>query len=339
MCEPTDCRYLSQATHLLLTVGNEGEIRSTDPRRGRALGYDTAALPGLPLSDLVPEAERGHLARLLERTDHAPAVWDRLTFARGDGRHEPLLCCFQRLRGADQPQGAILVTGLRLEPVQQHLRAEAAAALGHLAFTCHTPAHRLMQAVEALLAECPTSHAAQRCRDDLEGLLDALSQAAAWPKANGRPVDAVAVVEAALASLEGDEAFARLAVALRPESPAAWTTVHPAALAYVTLHVAANARDATARTASPRLCITVTAERKRVVVEFQDNGCGLDADDRASALAPCAAGACRQGGRAGVGLASCRQVLEHFGGTLRLHGRPNQGATVVVALPAAKPPA
>jgi len=338
MCNPTECRYLSQATQLLVTVDAAGEICTTDPRRARALGHDTSLLTGSPLADLVVEDQRAHLARLLERTHHAPAAWDRVTFTRADGRPEPLLCCFQRVRDGDTPREAILVVGLALESLRHRLLAEAAAALGHLAFACHSPAHRLMQALEAVLAECPASQAARRCRDDLDRLLEALSQASAWPKADGQPVDAIGVVEAALEMLDGDALFARLATDLRPETPAAWTAVHPAALAYVTLHLAANARDATAETASPSLRITVTAEGQQVVLEFQDNGRGIRPQDRDRAFAPCAAGRA-EGGGAGVGLASCRQLLAHFGGNLHLHGHAGRGTTAVVTLPAAEAPA
>ncbi|MFO8014247.1 MAG: ATP-binding protein [Phycisphaerae bacterium] len=338
MCNPTECRYLSQATQLLVTVDEAGAIRSTDPRRAQVLGHDLSRLTGRSLSDLVVEDERPHLSRLLDQTQHAPAVWERLTFARSDGRAEPLLCCFQRIRDGDTPPGTVLVAGLALESLGRRLQSEAAAALGRVAFACHSPAHRLMQALEAVLAECPASQAVHRCRDDLEHLLDALSQASAWPKTDGRPVDAVAVVEAVLETLDGDAGFARLRADLRPESPAAWTSVHPAALAYVTLHLAANARDATSRTPSPHLHITVAAEEGRVVLEFQDNGPGIRPEERDRAFAPCAAGPC-DGDRAGMGLASCRQLLAHFGGTLHLHGRCGGGTTAVVTLPAARTPA
>lgn len=323
---------------MLVTVDEAGAIRSTDPRRAQVLGHELSALAGRPLSDLVVDDERPHLSRLLDQTQHAPAVWERVTFARSDGRTEPLLCCFQRIRDGDTPAGTILVAGLALESLGRRLQSEAAAALGRVAFACHSPAHRLMQALEAVLAECPASQAVHRCRDDLEHLLDALSEASAWPKSDGRPVDAVAVVEAVLDTLDGDDGFARLRTDLRPEVPAAWTAVHPAALAYVTLHLAANARDATADAESPNLHITVATDDGRVILEFQDNGPGIRPEERDRAFAPCAAGPCARGG-AGMGLASCRQLLAHFGGTLRLHGRCGGGTTAVVTLPAAGTPA
>ncbi|MEA3367902.1 MAG: ATP-binding protein, partial [Planctomycetota bacterium] len=81
-----------------------------------------------------------------------------------------------------------------------------------------------------------------------------------------------------------------------------------------------------------------TAEERRVVLEFQDNGRGIRPQDRDRAFAPCVAGRADNGG-AGVGLASCRQLLAHFGGNLHLHGHAGRGTTVVVTLPAAEAPA
>jgi len=322
--------------HLLLTVTPRGRIRTTDRRRARALGHDLSALVDTPLSDLVVEADRLHLARLIARARHAPAVWDRVTFLRADSGTERLLCCFQRIRSDDAPHGAVLVTGLRLEVLEASLRAEAAAAFGRLAFACHAPAHRLMQSLEAVAVECPTSQAVPCCRDDLDHLFDALSRVWAWPDQGDGPVDAVAVIEAALALADDDPALADLRVTLRPEVPAAWTPAHPAALAYVTLHLVANARDA-ADAADPRLTITVAADDAGVHLEFRDNGNGV-ADRRCEDLfAPCAAGTAD--GHAGVGLAACRQLLAHLGGSIRMHSRPREGTTVVVSVPAASPPA
>jgi len=328
--------------HLVLSVTPHGLVRTTDRRRAQALGHDLAALVDTPLADLVVPDERPHVARLLDRTRHSPAVWDRVTFLDADGGREPLLCCFQRVRSQDAPRGAVLVTGLRLEALESSLRAAAAAAFGRLAFACHSPAHRLMQALEAVTAECPASQSAARCRDDLDRLLDVLSRASAWPEAGSGPVDAVAVIEAALELADGDPAFADLQVVLRPEVPAAWTPVHPAALAYVTLHLASNARDAAAGADEPRLTITVAADGDHLNLEFRDNGDGVPGRRCEDVFAPCVAGAGEagdDGGHAGVGLAACRQLLAYLGGTIRMRSRPEEGTTVVVSVPAARPPA
>jgi len=37
----------------------------------------------------------------------------------------------------------------------------------------------------------------------------------------------------------------------------------------------------------------------------------------------------------GVGLAVCKKIVDRHGGTIAAHGRPGEGATFVVTLPAA----
>ena len=262
-------------------------------------------------------------------------------FATADGRAETLLCCFQRFARAGEPRGMLLVTGLRIDALQSDLRAEAAAVLGHLAFACHGPVHRLMQAVEAVLARHPRCEAAKRCRADLDGLLDALARSSAWPTdlAADGPVDVVRVIEASLRLIDGDPGFKRLEIVVRPECPAAWAPVHPAGLACVTLHLVANARDATARRRDPHLFIDVGADADRVTVEFTDNGRGIRREDLGSVFAPGFSKGAGGKRRAGVGLTTSRELIAYLGGTIRIHSRPSHGTTVILALPAAHAPA
>jgi signal transduction histidine kinase len=183
--------------------------------------------------------------------------------------------------------------------------------------------------------------AAGRLREDLEALLDAVSQSAAWPAAmpDGRPVDVIRVMEGALRLIEDDPEFRRLAVALRPEAPAAWADVHPAGLVLVTLHLAAGARDAAAGAEPPQLFIDVADDAGRITLEYQDNGEGLDPADLSCVFAPFVPPRTGRRCRGGVGMATCQELVRFMGGRIRLRSRPDQGATVVITLPAAAPPA
>ena len=339
MCTPTECRYLSQASRLLVALSPTGNIRRVDPRRSTALGRDVSALAGKPLADLLADGQRNHLARILARARSSPAVWEPLTFVAADGRPETLLCCFQPLKGADAPRGGVLVTGLKLAELESDLMAEAATALGQMAFRCHGPAHRLMQTIEAVLAEHPKSKAAARCRTDLDGLLDALSQSAAWPAeyADGRPVDVIRLIQGALRVIDRSPEFKPLKVVLRPECPSAWARVHPAGMAFVTLHLVSNARDAAAAR-SPRLFIAVGADAGRVTVEFHDNGAGIDREDLGCVFSPGFSKAPHKGAHVGVGLTTCNELVRFMGGRIRMRSRPTQGTTVIVTFPAAAPP-
>lgn len=341
MCTPTDCRYLSRASHLLVAVSPSGTVRRVDPGAGAPLGRSARDLLGTPLADIVADDQRKALTRLLAQARDGLPVWQPLTFVTADGRPETLLCCFQPLADADTPRGAVLVTGLKLETLESDLQAQAAAVLGNVAFRCHGPAHRLMQAIEAVLAEHPKCAAAGRCRTDLDGLLDVLSQAAAWPEelSRGRPVDVVRLLEGALRLIDESPEFARLKVVLRPDSPSAWADVDPAGLAFVALHLASNARDATAGVRQPRMIIDVAADAQRVTLAFQDNGRGIEPEDAACVFSACFSKSGAKGDHVGVGLATCRELVRHMGGRMRMQSRPSQGTTVLVTLPAAAPPA
>ena len=336
MCKPAQCRYLSNSSHVVLAITPAGTIREVDPRHPSTLGHNSAALQGRPLMDFVAPGQREHLLRVLERaTKNAAAVWEELTFLTADGRPQMMLCCFQQLAKTDLPRGALLVTGLELASLASNLRTEAAAVLGRLAFRCHGPAHRLMQAVEAILSQFPWSEAAERCRADLDALLEALSLSAAWPptSAAGQPVDVMDVLEGTLRLIDGDPDFAGLRVALRADAPWTWAKVHPVGLAFVALHLVAGAVDATLTAGSPQLFIDVNVDSDRVIVEFKDNGRGLDREEMKCVFAPFFTK-----GRAGVGLATCAQIVDAMGGTIRMKSRPSQGTTMVLTFPAAPAP-
>jgi signal transduction histidine kinase len=337
-CHPGECRFLSRASHVVLLLSTDGKVRRTDALRPEPLGYAAASLAGRDLADLLAADQRPHLARILERTEAGQPVWDDLVFLRADGRREPLHCCFQTLAGGEG--GGLLVTALRLDLVREETRAEAAAILAHLAFRCHRPIHRLMLVLEALRAEHPASPLADQCRAELDAILEAMGLAAVWPSADAaRPqvTNVVRVLEGVLGLLDADGSLARLKVALRPEEAALWARVHPVGLACVAMHLAANARDATDRTRQPRLTINAFRHEERVVLEFSDNGSGLESEDARCALAPFFRVSKGGAARCGTGLATCTELVRFMGGTLRLRSRPSRGTTVLLSFPAAAP--
>jgi len=340
MCTPAQCRYLSQCTHLVIAVTPKGTIRSVGLHNSLVLGHDPTTLAGKPLSGLVAPDHRAHLARAFDQCRSMPAVWQELVFVTADGLPEPMLCCFQRLTGGDFPRGGIVITGLRLISLKEEVRAEAASLLGQLAFRCHGPAHRLMQAVEAILAESPRSKVAKRCREELDALLDALGQSTIWPKElrPERPVDVVRVLQGAMRLLDADCAGERLKVTLRPECSSAWANVPPEGLVFVLLHLVSNAREAAASVEKPRLFIDVIADGDRLDIEFHDNGPGLDRDHMQCVFAPFFTTRGGKDGHTGMGLATCRELVRFMGGRMRMQSSPEHGTTVVVTLPAAPAP-
>jgi len=339
-CEPIRCRYISEACHLVVSLAPDGTIRQTDGLRPKALGYEPERLLGKPLSQIVNPKERSHLARILERCETGQPVWDDLEFVRADGAGEPMLCCFQPLGGAEDG-GLLLVTGLKHGRVEREARAETAAVLGLLAFRCHRPIHRLMQIVEALRAERPSSPVADQCRAELDALIEVMNSAAAWPAADAgsaQPTNVVGVLEGALRLLDADPPASAISVDLRPDEAAMWAQAHPVGLACVAMHLVSNARDATTKAKKPHLAINVYRRESRVVLEFTDNGCGLAREDRQAAFSPFFAGPKSAPVNPGVGLTTCCELVHFMSGTIRMQSRRGRGTTVFLTFPAAAPP-
>jgi PAS domain S-box-containing protein len=329
-------------------VAPNGRIRDVHPDSAAALGYSAARLAGKPLSKLVPKDQCDHLARVLERSKTGQPVWDELAILSADRRRIPMLCCLQRLA---QPghNGTLLLTGVKLDAFQAGGRTDAAALLGQLAFRCHGPAHRLMQAIEVILLQQPWSEAAERCRTELDGLLDVMSRSISLPDAAGKrrraaagsrkPVDVVRVLESAICLMDADPAYKGLRVELQPEAAAVWAAADPVGLAVVAMHLARNARDATLRSKSPRLLVNVHQAGGNVVMEFMDNGSGLTREDLDCAFSPFFKNP--PGSREthpGLGLVTCSELVRYMGGRIRMESRPSRGTTVLITLPAAAPP-
>jgi len=341
MCNPTQCRYLAQAAHLVVSLARGGTIRAVARESAELLGYDPPELPGKALSDLVPAGERAHLARILERCQTDQSVWDELTVAAADGRPLPMLCCFQRYTTPGDRDG-LLVTGHRLAAFQVNGQTHAAALLGQLAFRCHGPAHRLMQAMEGILAQYPWSEAVEQCRAELDNLLDCMSLSITSPRGEGAAgghgaVDVVRILESALRLMDRDPLYRGLEVSLRPEAAAVWAAADPVGLVFLALHLARGARDSTVAAKSPRLLIDVYAEPEKVVLEFKDNGTSLAHQDLQNAFTPFFRSAGDPDGHTGLALSTCQEIVEYMGGTIRIQSRPSKGTTVFVTLRPAAP--
>jgi len=339
MCNPTQCRYLSQASDFVATCEADGRLRGVEPAGAAALGYNPADLTEKPLADLVAANQRAHFGRVLHRCQAGQTVWDEVTIVSADGRRIPMLCCLQHLITPGNRPG-LLVTAIRMESIEAGARTRVAAALGQLAFRCHSPAHRLMQALEAVLMQYPWSQAADLCRQELDGLLDAVSQSVSGPAQarSGHAVDVVRVLESTLRLADSEPEFKGLEVALRPERVNAWAEAHPVGLVFLTLHLVRNARNATFAAKSPRLLIDVYQKNDRVVLEFADNGTGYPRGDPGAVFAPFFKTTTDDRAQSGLGLVTCSQLVCHMGGSIRVMGRPSKGTTVVVTLQSAPAP-
>jgi len=104
----------------------------------------------------------------------------------------------------------------------------------------------------------------------------------------------------------------------------------------VVMNLVQNACDATAGQADPRLDIAARIEDGRVVIDFRDNGPGIEADNLDKIFDPFFTTK-PVGKGTGLGLAISYGIVERHGGRLEVANHADGGAVFTLSLPLAKP--
>lgn len=107
----------------------------------------------------------------------------------------------------------------------------------------------------------------------------------------------------------------------------------PGFVAQILVELLVNAADATARVASPRIEVEVTASTSEIAVAVTDNGAGVASEHRARVFEPFFT--TKSAGRgAGLGLSVCLSMMKRMGGDLvMLSSEPGHGTTVRATFP------
>ncbi|GGL94319.1 sensor histidine kinase [Nakamurella endophytica] len=242
------------------------------------------------------------------------------------------------------------------ETTARRAAADAAAAeermqrlLSDVAHELRTPIAGLQATAETLLRDNPTRQDRERLTLGMirttgrAGRLvdDLLLMTRLDAGADLGPVSAVDLAELAGSVVQEQHRLAGGSrVRLRP-SPDAWVRGDLQRLAQVLTNLVDNARHATADGDS--IDVAVRRDGDTVVVEVQDTGPGVAADDRARIFerfvrlgVPSPA----DGGGSGLGLPIARAIAQAHGGTLTHVGGPAaRGSTFVLRLPALSPAA
>jgi signal transduction histidine kinase len=124
--------------------------------------------------------------------------------------------------------------------------------------------------------------------------------------------------------------------------------IEPVALRQVVLNLLLNAIDAIKSSASPGPhCVTVRGRRGAgptgIVIDVSDTGPGVPPELAGRMFEPLVSGRpksaqCNERGRAGLGLAICRRLVETAGGTIAYDANALKGASFRISLPAAEVP-
>jgi PAS domain S-box-containing protein len=117
--------------------------------------------------------------------------------------------------------------------------------------------------------------------------------------------------------------------------------LHPSRFEQVVVNLLSNARHAVDKQRHKnrllkkriRLCLYTTPDKKRVVLEVDDNGVGMTESDMDRCLEPFFTTK-EVGQGTGLGLHIIRGIVQEINGTIQVESRPQEGATFRVQLPA-----
>lgn len=108
--------------------------------------------------------------------------------------------------------------------------------------------------------------------------------------------------------------------------------IPPGTLAQVVVNLVLNARKAMEGTESPALSITSAFVDGHVCMEVTDNGAGMDAETRRRCFEPYFTTRPREYAT-GLGLSTCRALMQRFGGDVNVSTTAEPGATFSLTLP------
>ncbi len=276
-----------------------------------------------PPADAVRPAEAGR-----------PPVVRRERAARGAAARREL----EQLRAAHAAE----IESLR----QQLLQARKQASLGEL---LGTTTHEFNNALTTILnyARLGLRHRDQPTRDKaLERILSAGTRAAKITasvlsmarnrSARFEPVDLNLLVEDVLVLLEREMMKYRVQVE-REFAPVPRVSANPGQLQQVLLNLMVNARQAMPE--GGRLILRLAHDESAGLVDLmvRDTGCGMPPEVLRKIFEPhfsTKSGPDETGkGGSGLGLCSCREIIEAHRGRIRVESAPGRGTAITVRLP------
>lgn len=111
-----------------------------------------------------------------------------------------------------------------------------------------------------------------------------------------------------------------------------WVQASRAGLEQVLLNLAVNSRDA--MPSGGTLTLRLEAKEKEAILRASDTGVGMDPETRRRIFEPFFT---TKSAGTGLGLATVRQLMEHFGGSIRVESEPERGTTFVLSFPRTTP--
>jgi nitrogen fixation/metabolism regulation signal transduction histidine kinase len=172
----------------------------------------------------------------------------------------------------------------------------------------------------------------------LRALVDEFAQFARLPRPRVAPCDPRTIVEQSLALFSGRIEAMRVVVDKDDASAPAAIQADAEQIGRVLKNVIANALDAMEGAADRALTVVVRGEDGSVVFVVRDSGRGFDAEAMRRVFEPYFTTRADRGGT-GLGMAIARRIAAEHGGSLRAEGAVGRGASIILTIPVAGPPA
>ncbi|MFL5845793.1 MAG: ATP-binding protein [Solirubrobacteraceae bacterium] len=343
---------LDEVEQVFRAVGPDGLIAGVDEGRRipRRQAYCDRLIAGV-IPQCVPDTTANPETATLMLTEMGVRSYVGVTIERPDGHVDGTLCCLSRSTDpsvAEQElrfmQVLARLLGDQLQR-QAHRQEQDVKREGLAAMAMHdlkTPVTAVLGYAELLEDSAPAlsgpqvehlsriRRAGRQLSSLADHLLDVSRAEGAPPPVPHGPVDLGKVVAEAIELLAPsvDPACLDLAVESEPGLVVAGDGV---SLQRVVQNLIGNAIK---YTATGQVDVRVRRDADGIVLEIQDTGCGIPADEQSRVFEPFYRAANGRTGAtgSGLGLAVCRQVVAEHGGSLTLESTEGEGTTVSMAL-------
>ncbi|MBW2260552.1 MAG: PAS domain-containing protein [Deltaproteobacteria bacterium] len=340
-------RQILTAVHGIITISDlDGRYQFANPSAQRFFGISADAFIGKSTTEILPP----DVAVLFEDNDRAllekgSRMTSKETFHLGG--HESVLIT-ERILLRDYKEelvGICRVSRNVTESMQlqeEIVESEKHAAVGKLAagvaHELNNPLTGILTFSESLLDDTPEDSPVRedlevivretfRCRQIVRDLLDFSRQA----RSNPQVLSMVPVVKKAVQLVNKQAAFQDIDFVLELDDDAS-VRADFNQLQQVILNLVINARDAM----DGRGMLTVRArndrDRRRVVVDVSDEGCGIAPENIDKIFEPFYSTKGQRGN--GLGLAAVRSIMEQNKGAIAVQSTPGEGSIFTISLPA-----
>ena len=353
-----DGLILETLSEPVLVLNEQTAIVRCNAAAARLFGYTARNLQQLTLRDLMAESPQSVQSYLDRWHDSAVSPAEEVSMKRQTGVTFPLAISGRVIVSANQNYYVLELRDVsRDQRVRQAIRAAReqadaadAAKAEFLALISHeirNPINTIIGALNLLLSTplddnqtslLETAHSSgESLRNIINDILDYTRLEAGQIEPKLSDFDLIGLVES-VAELLAPPAFAKeleIATLIHPEVPQ-WVRSDSGRIRQILLHLTDNAIKYTQQGG---VCIKVSCARlEPLLLRFEviDTGPGIESGEQQhifQAFTQNAPAYSRQHGGIGLGLATCRRLVELMDGDLGLHSTPKVGSTFWCELP------